>query len=393
MFAPRCTTVEVSTLHLSGAFTMPVKGTGHRPDIYAVDDILSYSILRMFTTSTQLYSIGLIVCIVILLFLRYTYMSREGFAVGSLERRYTAIQTKLTKNMAAYCQMSKFAHDYMKKLFTMKASTADMAKPTKPIPDDYAPEQRAAALSARASAADKAATVGPPGDTPQQAEKRILEVYKKVYACKDDMASSRPSCKKPINPDASKEFIPCSTYLKLPAWDDNDTVTPSAALVQIPNDLAAHLTKELDWFEAMIAQLTKATDMIKSPPSSPPDSELSGKSYAADGFLDKGKCSPSDIQARLALLRKQKLEGAASSCVISPIEDELARVESILSSAELKAVLDRCGPMLERMTSLKALMDKLENGLDFSMPKKDYLQFPGGNRADALVFSIKQNQP
>lgn len=393
MFPPRRTAVEVSTLHLSGAFTIPVNGTGHTPDINAVDDILSYSILRMFTTSTQLCSIGLIVCIVILLVFRYAYMSRESFTPASEESRYEAIRIKLKKDMAPYCQMTKFAHDYMKKLFTMKSSPADMAKPTKPIPDDYGPEQKAAALSARASAADKAATVGPPGDTPQQAEKRILEVYRKVYTCKDDMASSRPSCKRPAGPDDSKEFIPCSTYLELPVWDKDDTLTMSAALMKIPRDLPVLLTRELDWFEAMTTQLKKATDMAESPPDSPPDSELSGKSYAADGFLDKGTCSPSEIQARLALLRKRKKDGEVSNCVIPPIGDQLTRIESILGSVELKAVLDRCGPMLKKMTSLKATMDKLENGLEFSMPKKNYLQFPGGDRANALVFSIKQNQP
>jgi hypothetical protein len=319
-------------------------------------------------------------------------MCREGFAAPSLETRYITIKTTMKTTMAPYCQMTKYAQDYMKKLFTTKVSTADMVKPSNPIPDDYAPEQKAAAESARASAATKAATVGPPGDTPAQAEKRILELYNKVHTCKDDAALSRPSCKKPLDPNGSTEFIPCSVYQTLPPWNKDDTVTPSAALMQIPDDLAAHLTRELDWFEAMLVQLTKATDMVKSPPSSPPDSDLSGKSYAADGFLDKGKCSPADIQARLALLRKQAKEGKLSKCVIPPLEDEVPRIESIMSSAAFKAAIDRCGPMLKRMTDLKALMDQLEN-MDFSVPKKNYMEFPGGDRANALVFSIKQNQP
>jgi hypothetical protein len=387
--------------------------------MYAVDDILSYSILRMFTTSTQLYSIGLILCICIVLFLRYAYMSREGFILGfgkkqskntgSLESRYTALQDKLQTDMAPYCQMTKFAHDYMRKIFTMKTSAKDMVKP-KPIPEDYAPEQKAAALKAQESASKKAETVGPPSDTPQQAERRILSVYKKVYACEDDMAASRPSCKQSIlrriqekllgrRYKSDEEFIPCTTYLNLPKWANDDTVTPSASLMLIPDTLAEQLNKELDWFEAMIVKLSNVADMAQSPPSSPPDtsetpdSDSSGKSYSADGFLDKGKCSPSDIQAARALLAKKKREGKARSCVIPPLEDELTRIENLFASEKLKAVLNRCGPMLKKMTDLKAVMDKLEKGVELSMPKKNYMEFPGGDRANALVFSIKQNQP
>lgn len=353
------------------------------------------------------------------------YLSRsvpEGFIfgfgkhknknTGSLESRYTAIQSLLTTTMTPYCQMTTFAHDYMKKIFTMKASASDLIKPTKPIPDDYGPKEKAAALQAQASASEKAASVGPPGETSEQAEQHILKVYKDVYACNDDMASSRPSCKESLirklqekllghsaKSDDSDEFIPCSTFLHLPKWDNEDTVTPSAALMLIPDDLAEHLTKEIDWYEAMLNKLSNAANMVQSPPSSPPDtsntpdSDSSGKSYSADGFLDKGKCSPSDIQARLALLRKKKLEGKGSSCNIPPLEDELDRIEALMASGPLKSVLARCPAMLERMTQLKALMDKLEKGLDMNMPKKDYKTFEGGNRADALTFSIKQNQP
>lgn len=380
--------------------------------MYAVDDILSYSILRMFTTSTQLYSIGVLLCICIVLFLRYAYMSREGFSSESLESRYTALQEKLKTDMAPYCQMTKFAHDYMKKIFTMKSSAADMVKP-KPIPDDYAPEQKAAALKAQESASKKAETVGPPSETPEQAESHILRVYKKVYACEDDMAASRPSCKQSLllriqekllgkryeGNKSDEEFIPCTTYLNLPEWTNDDTVTPSASLMLIPNSLAEQLNKELDWFEAMMVKLSNVADMAQSPPSSPPDtsetpdSDSSGKSYAADGFLDKGKCSPSDIQAARALLQKKKREGKAQSCVIPPLGDEITRIETLFASAQLKAVLNRCGPMLKKMTDLKAVMDKLENGVELSMPKKKYMEFPGGDRADALVFSIKQNRP
>ena len=366
----------------------------------------------MFTTSTQLYSIGLVLCICIVLFLRYAYMSREGFSSKSLESRYTALQDKLKTDMAPYCQMTKFAHDYMRKIFTMKTSAKDMVKP-KPIPEDYAPEQKAAALKAQESASKKAETVGPPSDTPQQAERRILSVYKKVYACEDDMAASRPSCKQSLllriqekllgkrneGNKSDEEFIPCTTYLNLPKWTNDDIVTPSASLMLIPNSLAEQLNKELDWFEAMMVKLSNVADMAQSPPSSPPDtsetpdSDSSGKSYSADGFLDKGKCSPSDIQAARALLAKKKREGKARSCVIPPLEDELTRIETLFASEKLKAVLNRCGPMLKKMTDLKAVMDKLENGVELSMPKKNYKEFPGGDRANALVFSIKQNQP
>jgi hypothetical protein len=363
----------------------------------------------MFRTSPQIYSIGLIFCIFALVFLRYVYLNtlvKEGFQDDTEESRYTAIKASLKTSMGPYCQMTTFAHNYMKKIFTMKASPSDMIKPAKPIPDDYAPAEKAAALKAQASASEKAATVGPPAETPEQAEKHILQIYKKVYTCRDDMASSRASCKPVIlaralnkeTADESEEFIPCSTYLNLPRWTPDDTVTPSASLMLIPNNLAAHLTKELDWLEAMMTKLSNAADMVKSPPSTPPDtsetpdSDASGKSYSADGFADMGKCSPSDIQGQIALMRKKKLEQKQSSCSIPPLNTELTRVEKLLNSADLKAVLARCGPMLTRMTALKELVDKLEKGTDVNVTKKDYKQFSATNRADALVFSIKQNQ-
>jgi len=294
----------------------------------------------------------------------------------------------------------------MRKILTMKASPSDVVKSAKPIPDDYAPAEKAAALKAQASATEKAATVGPPAMTPEQAERHILEIYKKVYTCRDDMASSRASCKpvilaRSLNKeiaDESEEFIPCSVYLNLPRWTPDDTVTPSASLMLIPNNLAGHLTKELDWFEAMMTKLSNAADMVKSPPSAPPDtsetpdSDASGKSYSADGFADMRKCSRSDIQGQIALMRKKKLEQKQSSCSIPPLNSELTRVEKLLDSADLKAVISRCGPMLVRMTALKELVDKLEQGTDVNVTKKDYMQFSATNRADALVFSIKQNQ-
>ena len=51
-------------------------------------------------------------------------MCREGFAAPSLETRYITIKTTMKTTMAPYCQMTKYAQDYMKKLFTTKVSTA-----------------------------------------------------------------------------------------------------------------------------------------------------------------------------------------------------------------------------------------------------------------------------
>jgi hypothetical protein len=345
-----------------------------------------------------LYSFAIIISIAILLFLRYSYLSRnEGFVFKKidkfltkliakeedplLEQKYEALKLSLKNTMTTYCELTKYAQDYMRKLFTQKADPSSIVKDEKPIPDDYGPEERQAALKARASAATKSVAVGPPGETPEQAELHILKVYSDVYACKDDMASSRPLCLKPVS-SGSDEFIPCSVYLNLPKWDKEDTVTPSASLTMIPNKLAIHIQKELDWYDGMITKLSKAADLVTNMPSLP---------AASEGFVGK-KCTAADIKAKIELERKRRERKRASGCVIPPLGNEIKRVTKILNSRDLKSVISRCPGILENMKRLKKVMDDAENGFGSSKPTKTYKVYDNSDRSSAFVNSILQNR-
>ena len=351
----------------------------------------------MIQKTQHLYAIAFIICIAILLFLRYSYLSRrEGFIFkkadnflkkilakkdnSSLEQQYETLKGRLKTTMTTYCELTKYAQDYMRKLFTTKADPSSIEKDTKPIPDDYGPAEKEAALKARSTAATKSADVGPPGETPEEAERHILKVYSDVYACKDDMASSRPLCKNPT-PSESDEFIPCSTYLNLPAWNKEDTITPSASLMEIPDTLALHIQQELDWYDGMITKLSKAADLITNTPSLP---------AASEGFVGK-KCSAADIKARIALEEEERKKKKVSACEIPPLDDEIKRITSILDSSNLKTVLSRCPGILANMQRLKKIMDDAENGFGSGKAPKKYKVYDNSNRSSAFVNSILQN--
>jgi hypothetical protein len=337
----------------------------------------------MIQKTRHLYAIAFIICIAILLFLRYSYLTRkEGFFEESpLQQQYETLKARLKTTMATYCELTKYAQDYMRKLFTKKADPSSIVKDTQPIPDDYGPAEKEAALKARSTAATKSTEVGPPGETPEEAERHILKVYSDVYACKDDMASSRPLCKNPV-PSESEEFIPCSTYLNLPAWKKDDTVTPSASLMDIPDTLALHIQKELDWYDGMITKLSKAADLITNTPSLP---------AASEGFVGK-KCSAADIKARIDLENEERNRKRVSACIIPPLGDEIKRITSILDSRDLTNVLSRCPGILANMIRLKKIMDDAENGFGSDKAPKKYKVYDNSDRSSAFVNSILQNR-
>jgi hypothetical protein len=299
----------------------------------------------------------------------------EGFD-NSTQANYEALQARLKTTMTPYCKLATYVQAQMKTIY----------------------------MAAKPSESSGATT---PGDTSEQADAHIQQTYKDVYACKDELASSRLSCKglsisNIKNSDSTPGFISCDNYLNLPNWPDQDGA--AAALNNIPDDLADRIGKELDWYSLIIKKLTDAFDAGNSPPSVAPDSpnspatDSSGKEWTTDskkeGFFG-GKCSPAAAQAKLALLKKQQLQDAAESCSLPNIDSEIARVNALLDSDTLKTAISKSAAIQSSMASLQAIQAKAANGTLFPWqqdgPKKSYKAFGGGDRTQALIFSMKQN--
>jgi len=272
-----------------------------------------------------------------------------------------------------------------------------------------------------------------PGEDDATATAHVMRAYQDVYACKDDLASSRPSCSSDIlkvasldveAKDANPGFVSCDNYLNLPDWPDQDG--GAAMLSNIPDDLADRITKEIEWYNAIVVKLTDALDKGNNPPSSPPDSkdtpiaDSSGKAWSADGtgkqvkstlkegFFDAAKCSPSAQQARLERERRAKLQSKPAepskpdpaddpdSCVMPDLASEIARVNSLLDSPTMTKAVGQAGSLLGAMKQLQISQQKAKDGTLYAWqqdgPKKSYTAFKGGDRISGLLFSMKQNQ-
>lgn len=314
---------------------------------------------------------GLLIFLSIRYYIRYYNTIYEGFY--SSTSQYELLKARLKKDMAAYCQLATYVQAQMKKIY-MTAKPSDLSGNTTP------------------------------GETDQEAIAHIQQTYKDVYACKDEFASSRPTCSGGVRSDSeslNSGFVSCDNYMNLPS-DENAGI---AVLTNIPDDLANRIEKEIDWYSSVIKILTDAFDQGKSPPTSVPDSpnspatDSSGKPWTVDskkeGFSGN-KCSPAEAQARLALLKKQKLEDGAASCTMPTLDSEIARINALLDSSKLRTALSKCGAIQAAMVKLQAIQTKAANGTLFDWqqdgPKKSYQTFGGGDRISALTFSMKQNR-
>jgi hypothetical protein len=312
----------------------------------------------------------IVLCMSLIALLVYS-TTREGFANGNSE--YSALQTRLSTTMAPYCAVASYVQSQMKVIYTAI------------------------------------------GESEAQAAARIEKTYADVYACKDEDASSRPSCSGQSSnsrSDSNPGFIPCATYLNLPTWNSSDNGQAAAiALSAIPDDLADRTTKEVDWYSQIIAKLQKTLDSGNNPPSTPPDSETSpakdssGRAWSStpnsDGFSDyrwdvEGfsgtMCSPSQI----VLAAQAAKVAQASSCTIPKPDGQIARVNAILNSRTLKAALAKCASLQRAMVKLQSDQQKAKDGTLYDWqndgPKKTYKTFPTGDRSTNFLSSMQQNQ-
>jgi len=275
---------------------------------------------------------------------------KEGFADSN---SYNALKTKIQSKLANYCKLTDFAQSQMKLMHT---------------------------------AASKEPGSGLDGD----AATFIQQMYRDVYACRDELAGSRAPCQ-----IVSGDFIPCSTYMNLPNWsDDQDSL--GDALMKIPNDLPARISAESAYYRVIIEKLKTGVDAAKNPPAAPPDSpstpaaNASGKPWSMEGF-ENVQCSAAAAQARRERLRREALNKEAGDCIIPSLDSEIARINALLDSNAMNAALQDSNGILAQMIQLQADIEEIKKRWGDDGPKKSYDQFKGGDRMQAFLFSLKQN--
>ena len=273
-------------------------------------------------------------------------VSLEGFNDNSTKARYANLRSKITKVLSPYCNVATFAQGQMKQMYMLGN-----------------------------------------GRTEAQALEDIKTAYRDVYACRDEMAKSRPSCAGFLK-GKSMDFVSCDTYLNLPEWSDDNQDMIADALNKIPGDLAVRVTMELEWYTAIIKKLNDVIQMGNNPPSTVP-----ANPGASEGFANP-TCSPAATQARRALLKRQQIEGEATSCTPPSADAEVTRVSALLDSKDLITALASSNSIMTQMVKLKSDQEKAKNGTLFPWqqdgPTKTYKTFEGGDRTKRLIFSMQQ---
>ena len=408
------------------------------------------------------------------------FTSNEGFLASNLEADYVAIRRRLNNSMSAYCQLSSYVQGQMKTMYMSPKLSEDFDVPSSapkppPKPPSPPPASKCHWTDLKCKSANPMPKPTPPikmpaevpGESEADAIGHIQRTYKDVYKCKDDLADSRQNCSVPNklkidylmkNPSVipkicddkdydckeenynkemnlnkmvrekmsfpDYEYVPCDRFMNLPDWPDVGGA--AATLSKFPNDMADHVSRELQWYSAIIKQLTDALEMGKNPPNSPPESKNSpskdsaGKSWSSDGgeaekklklatvkegFEDSAQCSPSAMQARLERERRAKLQSKPSkpnpaddpdSCIMPDLASEIRRVNSILDSPEMNNALRQADSLLQAMKQLQISQQKAKDGTLYDWqqdgPKKSFSKFGGGDRLAGLMFSMKQNQ-
>jgi hypothetical protein len=219
------------------------------------------------------------------------------------------------------------------------------------------------------------------------------QLYIGVYQCTDQLASVRPSCSSPNN--TGMQFVPCSVYLDLPDWSDEQEVIRN--LRRIKDDLPERLIRETEWFAASIKKIREGLDAGANPRAGsnpvgvPPSMEQMDK--YKEGF--RGQCSAEANE----YLRRKALEDEAKNCRPGKpvtVGSEVARINDLLDDPSVKNSVSQSKGMMSDMLKLQSDLEKLKNGTLYDWqkdgPKKSYPKFEGGDRVKGFIFSLEQNR-
>jgi hypothetical protein len=182
-------------------------------------------------------------------------------------------------------------------------------------------------------------------------------------------------------------YVSCDTYTKLPEWSDDGTST--IALMKITSDLPERIVREAEWFALIVKKLQDALEIGANPPSVSPV----GTPSSIDGF--EGTCSADAAKIQLDQQAAASAQKQAESCTIPSPSSEIARVNALLDSPQLKKAVSQMDGLLAAMVKVQSDLEKAKNGTLYEWqkdpPKKSYAQFKGGDRSSAFTFSMQQN--
>jgi len=323
-----------------------------------------------------MFFLGIILLIIIHWFV---FSSNEGFNEGN--SAYETLRTRLQTDLADYCETGDFVRSQLSQMI------------------------QATGGSARA----------------------IEEVYKDMYACRDILAKSRPSCQVELalrkanitgtklnRPPSNLKYLSCSTFLDLPDWS-NDSI-PIIALTKIKDDLPERLTMETEWFDAVISNLQSSLATGANPPKvgENPRDEPEDDGKTKKEFIKKNTSVPStpseEEKHKYDETAKEhaKSEGFttichaqaaavkdAEKCSIPDINSEIARVNAMLDNPIVKNAIGKCKAQKIAMLKIQSDLEKAKNGDLFDWQKDPgkspgFPKFQGGDRSKAIIHSMQQ---
>jgi len=361
-----------------------------------------------------------IICLLILHW--FIFSSKEGFFDDSSD--YENLRKRLQADLADYCKVSIFVSTQVSEAQQQMSKMQQVSQVPPPVP--YAEQKDWNRMVQDSDTQKPVSQVSPALGEPV---KDIGQIYKGVYECSDALASSRPSCKLFVemkkmekvglirglsaNPSGI-QYTPCSTFTNLPEW--STTSAPVIALMKIKNDLVERITRETEWFAAVIAELqhglsvgdnppmvqeicyppgkdpprTKFGEKSDSKPTSPSTSEMNHYAKIAEDHEKNGEGFQTMCSADAALLKE------AASCSLPSISDEISRINTLLDNPTLKQYLSKCKELMVAMLKLQSDLEKAKNGTLYEWqkngPKKSLPAFKGGDRTQSFLFSVEQNR-
>jgi hypothetical protein len=215
----------------------------------------------------------------------------------------------------------------------------------------------------------------------------INKIYTDVYSCRDEDARSRQSCSLGgIGPNTRMIYVSCDTYTKLPDWSKDGRST--IALMKITNDLPERIVREAEWFSFIVKKLQDALATGANPPEVSPVGTLG----SIEGF--SGSCSADAARIQLDKQSAESAEEESKSCKIPAASSEIARVNALLDSSQLKQAVSKMNGLLAAMLKLQSDLEKAKNGTLYDWqkdgPKKTYAPCEaGGDRIKAFICSLR----
>jgi hypothetical protein len=250
--------------------------------------------------------------LITVLSLIYLYLSKEGYKddkdvskKSKDQEDYDNLRAKLKKTLQPYCSLTKFVQAQLKTMY-MSDKLSDVVIPAQTPPEGGVSRSieslgsTAQNLAPALSATPEPTTIR--GETEAEANAHIMRTYNDVYNCADDLADSRPSCKgygiarnmKLGAKRTDQQFVPCSVYMDLPEYSENNLEDITIALSKIPDNLTERIKTEIEWYAVAIEKLGAGLDEGKNPPAG---EAQCGRKNKKEGYADvpaKGKMIKDD---------------------------------------------------------------------------------------------------